>query len=145
MIDPSANGVPRGRDPVTGYFRKGNNYSRGNAGARRMHELRQAVLDAVNVDQVKNVINKLAELAGNGDVAAARVFLEHCIGKPVQALQLSGPDGQSLGPDLNAITPTILTALAEHPEAKIVVAAALQKLNHAHDEAAPDHLAGDRA
>ena len=114
-------------------------------GPGAVQELRQAVLDAVTFDQVKAVINKLAEQAGNGDVSAARVFLEHTCGKPPQALELSGPDGESLGLDPAGLMPTILVALAEHPEAKIAVAAALQKLRHADDDTAPDQLPGDRA
>jgi hypothetical protein len=110
-----------------------------------MQELRQAILDAVTVDQVKAVIDKLRELAGDGDVAAARVFLEHVIGKPVQALELSGPEGESLGVEMVTLTTTILASLAGHPEAKLVVAAALQKLNYVDHETAPDQLPGDRA
>ena len=137
MNNPSSNGTPNGRDPVTGYFGKGNNFSRGNAGARRMQELRQAVLDAVTVDQVKAVINKLAEQATSGDVSAARVFLEQVIGKPHQALELSGPAGEALGLDMASLTTTILEALADYPEAKILVAAALQRQNNADDELRP--------
>jgi hypothetical protein len=110
-----------------------------------MQELRQAVLDSVEVEQVKTVIHKLLALASEGDVSAARVFLEHVIGKPAQALQLSGPDGESLGPDLSSLTTAILSALAEYPDAKVIVAAELMKLKHADDETATDRLPGDCA
>ena len=145
MSAPSANGSHSGRDRVTGYFQKGNNFSQGNSLARRTRELRQATLDAVTVEQVKAVITKLAELAGNGDVPAARVFLDHVIGKPTQALELSGPDGEALGQDMGKVLTTIQTALANLPEAKFALAAELQKMSRAADDIEPDQVPGDRA
>jgi hypothetical protein len=47
--------------------------------------------------------------------------------------------------DLQNVLPTILAALTDYPDAKIVVAAALQKLSDADDEPQPDQLSGDRA
>jgi len=145
MDNSSQNGSPAGRNRVTGHFQKGNNFSRGNAVARRTRELRQATLDAVSADQVAAVITKLAALAADGDVPAARVFLEHVIGKPTQALEVTGADGQVLGLDMDRLLATIQATLAKHPEIKFELAAQLQKLSHADDDNEPDQVPGDRA
>ena len=147
MSEPSRNGTaPGGRDPMSGRFSPGNRFSQGNSVARRTRELRQAALEAVTVDQVRAVIGKLAELAANGDVPAARVFLEHVIGKPTQVLELSGPDGEALGVDMARLVATIQTAVANFPEVKFGIAAELQKLSrNADEDTEPDRVNGDRA
>jgi hypothetical protein len=68
----------------------------------------------------------LVEMAIGGDVAAAKVWLDHVVGKPVQAVELSGPDGAAL--DLPAIVSTIMIALGDDPTARVKVAAAFRRL-----------------
>jgi hypothetical protein len=84
--------IPNGRD-IDGRFAAGNKLSLGNAGNRRQRELRTALVEAATPEKVRAVEESLHEVAVGGDVAAAKVWLDHVVGKPVQAVELSGPDG----------------------------------------------------
>jgi hypothetical protein len=108
-----------------GYFAKGNRFSRGNLGSKRVAELRGELLDATTADDVRAVSGKLLELAKAGDVHAAKVWLEFVIGKPRQQVELSGPDGGPLGVDMMWLTRVVLMALEGHPEVRLKVAEAL--------------------
>jgi hypothetical protein len=111
-----------------GRFGPGNRFAGGNPNARRMNELRTALLDAAGPDDVRRVGLKLAELAGGGDVQAAKVFLDYVVGKPPQALELSGRDGEPLGVDWGRLQAALMGALAAYPDAKVSVALALRGL-----------------
>jgi hypothetical protein len=116
-----------GRDGA-GRFARGNAIARGNPFARRMATLRQALLDSATPDDVQRVGRMLLGLAEAGDVAAAKVWLEYTVGRPPQALELSGPEGEPLSFDLSRLQSVLLGALASYPEAKVAVAAALKGL-----------------
>jgi hypothetical protein len=116
---------PNGRQ-IDGRFATGNKHSLGHAGNRRQRELRAALIEAATPEKVRAVEEALHELAVGGDVAAAKVWLDHVVGRPVQALELSGPDGQAL--DLPAIVSTIMVALGDDPAARVKVAAAFRRL-----------------
>ncbi len=116
-----------------GRFAPGNRFASGNPQAKRMYELRRALLDSADPDRVKAVGLKMLELAESGDVMAARLILEYLLGKPPQALELSGPDGEPLGMDLAKLQEAILGALARFPEARIAVAVALKGAADASD------------
>jgi hypothetical protein len=136
-----ANRRPDGARMIDGTFAKGNRIGRGNPVNRRMAELRRALVDATDPARVKAVGAKLAELAEAGDVAAARTWLDYVIGRPIQALELSGPDGEPLGGDLDTLRTVIMSALDRHPAAKVEVAAALMRLRIADG---PDTVTGQR-
>jgi hypothetical protein len=59
------------------------------------------------------VTRKLYELALDGDVSAARCWLDHVVGRPVQAVQLSS----SAAPKIDPVTmmQVVLEALADLP------------------------------
>jgi hypothetical protein len=99
-----------------------------------MHELRRELLDAVEPGTIKAVVERLSELAKGGDIAASKLLLDHCVGRPTQAIELSGPDGQPLG-DLATLQTIIIGALADEPAARFKVARALRGLSH---DADPD-------
>jgi hypothetical protein len=124
-----ANG--NGRDPTNGRLLPGNRVAAGNKGsnptARRMHELRRSILEAEGEENVRSVWVKLRELAAGGDVQAIRLYLEYAFGKPVQALEIGGPDGQA--GDLAALTRIVLAALSAHPEARFKLAATLEGID----------------
>ena len=123
MNEPS----PNGRSP-DGRFALGNQAAAGNPINRRMKELRRALLDSTSPEDVKAVGQTLWELATGGDVQAAKVWLEFVIGKPPQALEVSGPDGQALG--MEVVMTAVLAALAPYPEARLAVAAGLKEVGH---------------
>src|SRR6516165_11000761 len=72
---------------VDGRFTPGNAIGKGNPGNRRQRELREALLECATPEKVKAVEEALHELAVGGDVAAAKVWLDHVVGKPLQAVQ----------------------------------------------------------
>lgn len=127
-----ANGNGSGRDPMTGRALPGNRLSAGNRGshptARRMAELRAQFTECVTPEHLKGMYVSLTKMALGGDVAAIKLWLEYAIGKPVQALELSGPDGGSLGLDVASLTRVVLVALAGHPDARLAVAEALGRV-----------------
>jgi hypothetical protein len=137
MNEPS----PDGRS-LDGRFAPGNVISQGNLGNKRMKELRRALLDSATPEDVQEVGKALLEMATGGDVQAARVWLEFMVGKPPQAVELSGPDGQALG--MEVMMSAVLTALAPYPEARLAVAAKLKGLPRGHDDG-PGDGAGDPA
>jgi hypothetical protein len=81
-----------------GRFAPGNKAGQGNVNNKRMSRLRTALLAAASPEQVQQVIRKLGEQAIAGDVAAARVYLDHVVGKPPQAIELGGLHVEPLFP-----------------------------------------------
>jgi hypothetical protein len=114
-----------------GRFAPGNQYAAGNPNHKRMYELRKALLDAATPEQVKVVADKMYDLATTGDVAAAKLWLEFVIGKPVQGIEVAGVGGSPLGMDWDRLQAVLLGALARFPEARIEVVAALRGLTDA--------------
>lgn len=121
-------GTNGGRQP-NGHFGKGNRAARGNPVNRRMQELRRTVLDAEKPEDVADVFAKLRELAKEGDVAAIKLYLDTTIGRPPQALELTGADGEPLGLDWSKLEGAILAALKPFgEEARFAVALALREV-----------------
>lgn len=73
-----------GRDS-SGRFTKGNAAAKGNPYAKRVGQLRSALLDAVSEDDVREVIAAMVKKAKDGDMAAARILFDRCLGPPVAA------------------------------------------------------------
>ena len=73
------------RDPG-GRFKPGHGVkSPGNPRIRHIHELREAVRLAITPERLQGVLAKMVLLAAvEGDTAAARLVLEHAIGRPRQ-------------------------------------------------------------
>jgi hypothetical protein len=129
---------PFGRDQG-GRFAPGNAIASGNPNSRKMFELRKALLDSdmASPAAVQAVFHRLLKKAlgdpkadddDGGDLAAMRVYLDFTIGRPVQAVELSGPDGEPLGGDLARVRGAILAALEDEPAARFKVARALLAL-----------------
>jgi hypothetical protein len=118
--------VENGREVMTGRFAPGHSFSKGNPSNKRVAELRRTLLDCATPDRVKEVEQALFKAAVGGDVPAAKVWLEYTIGKPVQAVELSGPDGSSL--DLTTVVQTVLVALGDDVSARLKVAQAFRRL-----------------
>ncbi len=97
-----------------GRFIHGNQVARGNPYAKRVAQLRSAMMDAVTAGDVRAVIARMIELAKGGDVAAAKLVLEHACGRP---LQEGRDDSRLMGPHFTFVLP----ASGEIPERKQVV------------------------
>lgn len=83
MISPCATG-PNGRDQA-GRFAAGNRCAKGNPFARRMAELRSALISAVTDEDLRDIIKALIEKAKRGDVPAAKEVLDRTLGRPQEA------------------------------------------------------------
>ena len=80
---PSPNGSI-GRDH-SGRFAPGNAGGPGNPFAKRTACLRSILIEAVSDDDLKDIIQAVTEKAKAGDMAAVKIILDYCIGKPTQA------------------------------------------------------------
>lgn len=113
---------------AAGKFAIGNKLARGNPVNRRMAEMRRHLLDAIEPERVGRIGAKLAELAEAGDLDACKVLLPHLVGRPPQAIELTGPDGEPLGLQWRRVQAGILAALAPYPQAKLAVAVSLKAI-----------------
>ena len=93
-----------------GTFAPGNSIGRGNPHARRVHALKATLLDAVTADDLRSIVGSMVGLAKGGDVAAAKLVLEHTIGKPAATVSVTSPDGESLGLDWGRVEQAVLAA-----------------------------------
>jgi len=80
MNEPSPNG-DNGRD-ASGRFAPGNRGGPGNPFARRVGELRKAMLEAVGEDGVRRIVGSLVKAAEGGDAAAAKLVFAYTVGTP---------------------------------------------------------------
>jgi hypothetical protein len=87
---PSVNGL---QEPTTGRFAIGNRGGPGNPRAGQVEKYRAAIFAAVSEDDVARVIRALVKAAIGGDVAAAKVVLDRCLGKVPQAIVATVYDG----------------------------------------------------
>ena len=83
MKTPSPNGA-NGRD-AAGRFAKGNPGGPGNPYAKKAGQLRSAMMKAVTPAAMRNIVQKLIELAQDGNVQVAREVIDRCVGKPFEA------------------------------------------------------------
>jgi hypothetical protein len=73
-----------GRHP-DGRFARGNGFGLGNPFYRKQAEFRRAALELFTPEDVMSLLRVMLALGRQGDVAAAKVFLEYVVGKPHQA------------------------------------------------------------
>jgi len=135
-VEPTVNDGPN-RAPERGpggLFAKGNKLAAGNPQAKRMAELRGQFLAAIHPGTIPALARKLQHDALKGDEFAVRVLFDYALGKPSQAVELSGPDGSPLGLNFNAVTAIVLDALAGDPARRIEVAARLMELDDVRDD-----------
>ena len=145
MLDmPSAN---NGRDPQTGLFRSGHAFSKGNAGGnpngKRMAELKRALIACGTEEDVQKLYAALLTAALGGDTPAAKLLLDHLVGRPSQSIELTGIEGDSVKIDMANLTTVILGALGSHPEARYAVAAALRGISQLKNQEASSNGPGN--
>jgi hypothetical protein len=83
MDAPSPN-VSNGRSS-SGRFAPGNPGGPGNPFAQRVAKLRSTLLKSVTDDDLKQIVQAVVGKAKAGDMAAVRVILDYCVGKPLPA------------------------------------------------------------
>jgi len=80
---PSTNGS-NGRT-ASGRFAPGWKGGPGNPFAQRVARLRSTLLESVSDDDLKAIVQAVVGKAKAGDMAAVRVVLDYCVGKPLPA------------------------------------------------------------
>ena len=90
-----------------------------------------AFREAATPDRVREVEAALFELAVGGDVAAARAWLDRAMDRPLQGIEISGPEGKPL--DVATVAAVVLDAIGPDQAARIRVAAAFARLGRADD------------
>jgi hypothetical protein len=96
-----------GRDPQTGLFQRGNQIGKGvggNPSAKRMKELKQALIDCGTEADVQALYKSLLSAAKDGDVQAARLLLDHLVGKPAQTTILESDGGKTIFEIIHTLT-----------------------------------------
>jgi len=78
---PSTTGDNGGRDS-SGRFTAGNTVAKGNPYAKRVAAFRQALMDAVTVEDIAQIARALVAKAKGGDTVATRIILDRLLGKP---------------------------------------------------------------
>lgn len=68
-----------------GHFKKGNKGGPGNPLSGRVNRLRAALINAVTEEDIQEIIQKLVQLAKQGDIGAAKEVLLRVLGKPIEA------------------------------------------------------------
>src|ERR1051326_2406791 len=89
-----------------GRFQKGNRGGPGNPFTRQSAKLRQAALNAVSDEEIRDIINVLKAKAKDGDVAAIKLLLSYSIGKPTDAPNPDTLDQHELETIVNNHVPT---------------------------------------
>jgi hypothetical protein len=123
------------RDRVTGRLLPGSKLGGGNPYAKRQQELRKALMNCATDDDVKAIYESMLSAAKKGEVAAAKVLLDHLLGRPMQAVQVTGESGEPLKIDISKLTAVVLTALGTDSDARWRVAEALSRFGASQLEA----------
>ena len=120
----------RDRNPKTGVFLPGHRYfgPAGNPVAHRMNQLRTMAVKAQKPEDVLAVFASLLKAAVNGDVPAAKVYLDFIIGRPIQKIELTGADGEPIGIRIDILSMAIFQTLQDYPEAQTLVALTIQRV-----------------
>ena len=132
------------RDWQTGQLQPGHKVSVGNRGGnpnyKRMSELKRALIACGSEEDIQKLYASLLAAALEGDTSAAKLLLDHLVGRPAQTVEVSGTDGDPVKFDMRAFTAIITTALADYPEAQYKLAAALRgvKLDGPDDGRVPE-------
>jgi hypothetical protein len=119
MSDRNANGT----------FRTGHRLSHGNPFSKQLCEMRSLLYARVTPEEFHAILDRMIALAQDGNVPAAKLLIEHLCGKPVQAVQVSGADGEKLsGLSVEDVQLAVIEALADDKSAKERVAAKMKEL-----------------
>jgi hypothetical protein len=119
-----------GRDPMTGAFRPGHQLSVGNKGGnpnvRRQSEYKRALIACGSEEDIQKLYKTLMTAALGGDVQAAKLLLDHLVGRPAQAVEISNADQHVDKGQGTKLTAIFLSIIGDDPEKRAQFAAALR-------------------
>jgi len=81
-IAPSTNGLRK----VNGQFSEGNKYGRGNPHARKVAQLRTAMIESVTVEDMRAIVTALVTQAKAGDISSVKLLLPYLVGAAPQSI-----------------------------------------------------------
>ncbi len=126
MADESTESHVTGKN-ANGKFTAGHRFSVGNKGNYHPRTLRSQIVAETTLDQVRVLLDNLYNRAINeGNVSAARLWLDAILGKQKTEIEVSGPGGMPL--ITQVIMPVMMRVLENHPAVKEEVAQALAQL-----------------
>ena len=67
-----------------GRFAEGNQAAKGNPFARQVAHLRTVLLESVTEADLQAIVQKMLGNAKDGDLAAAKMIFDYCIGRPAE-------------------------------------------------------------
>jgi hypothetical protein len=105
MSDTGSVGIIR---TSKGTFAPGTVRGPGNPVAKRVHDLKQAVLNATTPAQVRAVLGKIREMAMAGDMQAAALWFDRVLGKAKEHAQVDVNLGSDAQTDLAAFRAAVL-------------------------------------
>jgi hypothetical protein len=83
---PTPAAQPDSQRDARGRFTKNNKGGPGNPFNRRVGQLRTLLIEHVSDDDLAAIVDKVVQMAREGDLAAAKLVLSYTIGKPVPAV-----------------------------------------------------------
>jgi hypothetical protein len=128
--NPTPQPTTSGRD-ARGRFTINNPGGPGNPFARRVAQLRTALLDIIRPEDIAAIMKALIERACQGDVAAAKVVLAYGLGKPAPAVnpdRLDVEEWQHFKQTTGMIKDTPGMVLAPAPELPLQLVRALRPI-----------------
>jgi hypothetical protein len=111
---PSPAGCNGDRD-AQGRFAKGNRSGRGNPLNRRAQKLRSTLLKSVKPSDLKKVLEKMIELATEGDVQAAKLIFDRIFGSPSQSVEAQVKSDVTTNTDWGAVR-ALREEMWRHPD-----------------------------
>jgi hypothetical protein len=92
--EPLAKGLTSSARNDNGTFVKGHQSpGPGNPINAKVQKLRQALIESVGTEDMQEIIKALITNAKAGDVQATKELFDRVLGKPMQAIEMSGPEG----------------------------------------------------
>jgi hypothetical protein len=85
--DHAAGADPKPQRDARGRFTRGNKGGPGNPFGRQVAHLREVLLRSATDENVERLANMVMEKAFAGDMAAARLLLLYCFGKPKEVAE----------------------------------------------------------
>jgi hypothetical protein len=131
-----------------GQFASGHTFSRGNAGGnpnhRRMSELKRALIACGTEEDVQKLYAALLAAALDGDTPAAKLLLDHLVGRPTQPIEVTGPGPAPIQTDITAIV-AIIQQEEPDPEKRLKIARRILQLGQQTEVDTDAHASGNSA
>ena len=113
-----------------GLFRPGNTISKGvggNPDAKLKAQYKRALMEAGSPEKVQKVTDAMFAAACDGDTAAAKILLDHWVGRPTTTVEVTGNGLAPIQTDITAIV-AIIQQEEPDPEKRLKIARRILQL-----------------